>query len=169
MEDITKLLNVHNDDGEDWYRDDSLKDRYGSMCEKSDGDAGGSASFLPKAIQSGNKTYGLYCLAGGSYLIILGMYLFVNEALIRLGNLWLVGGILLFTGPSKTIECCMAPEKRRDTGCALTGLFLVFVGWPMSGIVLEMFGLLKSVGDKNSAAMLITSVSLGLMYIFCMY
>ena len=39
MEDITKLLNVHNDDGEDWYRDDSLKDRSGSLSEKSDGDA----------------------------------------------------------------------------------------------------------------------------------
>lgn len=174
-------MNVHSDD-EEWYREydgcgrfnhgaqppssNSLKDRSrsSSLSGKTGGtcNARGSASFR-------NRLYGLQCFACGSWLIGTGMYLFYNKALIRLGNLLFVCGIPLFFGQTKTIEFCMAPEKSRATGCFLMGIFLVFVGWPMSGIVLEMFGLLKSVGTRNSAAVLITSVAALGMYILCLY
>lgn len=177
MEDITRPMDVHSD-GKDWYREydgcgrfnhgakppssNSLKDRSSSLSGKSGGDAGGSASFR-------NRLYGLQCLACGSCLIGAGMCLFYNKALIRLGNLLFVCGLPLFFGQTKTIEFCMAPEKSRATGCFLMGIVLAVVGWPMSGIVVEMFGLLKSVGTRNSAAVLITSVAALGMYILCLY
>mmetsp|Transcript_6015 Transcript_6015/g.16865 ORF Transcript_6015/g.16865 Transcript_6015/m.16865 type:complete len:389 (-) Transcript_6015:136-1302(-) len=130
----------------------SRKGRSRSLSGSSGGsgaseDAGGPASFLPKVIRGGNKKYGLYCLIGGSCLTGLGMVLFFNKALIRLGNLLFVSGIPLFIGPTKTIKFFMNPEKFRATGCVLMGLFLVFVGWPISGILLELFGLLNLFGN----------------------
>ena len=94
-------------------------------------------------IRGGNKKYGIFCLVGGSCLTGLGMVLFFNKALIRLGNLLFVSGVPLFIGPAKTIKYFMNPEKFRATGCVLMGLFLVFVGWPIFGILLEVFGILN--------------------------
>lgn len=105
--------------------------------------SGGPASFIPKVIRGGNKKYGIFCLVGGSCLTGLGMVLFFNKALIRLGNLLFVSGVPLFIGPARTIKYFMNPEKFRATGCVLMGLFLVFVGWPIFGILLELFGLLN--------------------------
>lgn len=76
-----------------------------------------------------------------------GIVFFFNKALIRLGNLLFVSGIPLFIGPTKTIKFFMNPEKFRATGCVLMGLFLVFVGWPIFGIILEIFGLLNLFGN----------------------
>ena len=109
--------------------------------------SGGPASFIPKVIRGGNKKYGIYCLFGGSCLTGLGMVLFFNKALIRIGNLLFVSGVPLFIGPAKTIKFFMNPEKFRATGCVLMGLFLVFVGWPIFGILLELFGLLNLFGN----------------------
>ena len=111
------------------------------------GGSGGPASFIPKVIRGGNKKYGMYCLLGGSCLTGMGMVLFFNKALIRIGNLLFVSGVPLFIGPAKTIKFFMNPEKFRATGCVLTGLFLVFVGWPIFGILLEVFGLCNLFGN----------------------
>ena len=150
-------------DDEDRYREDdygygryndgaqppsshSRKDRSRSVSGNSGG-SGGPASFLPKVIRSGNKKYGLYCLVGGGCLTGVGIVFFFNKALIRLGNLLFVSGIPLFIGPTRTIKFFMNPEKFRATGCVLMGLFLVFVGWPIFGIILEIFGLLNLFGN----------------------
>ena len=136
-----------NNDGAQPPSSRSRKGRSRSLSGSGGGDSSGPASFLPKVIRGGNKKYGLYCLVGGSCLTGLGMVLFFNKALIRIGNLLFVSGVPLFVGPAKTIKFFMNPEKFRATGCVLMGLFLVFVGWPIFGILLELFGLLNLFGN----------------------
>ncbi len=65
----------------------------------------------------------------------------------RLGNLLFVAGIPLLIGPGRTIGYFLQPKKARATGCLGCGLFLVLVGHPVIGILLEIFGLMNLFGN----------------------
>jgi hypothetical protein len=65
----------------------------------------------------------------------------------RLGNLLFVIGIPLLLGPGRTAGYFLQPRKARATGCLGCGIFLVFVGHPLIGIILELFGILNLFGN----------------------
>ena len=92
-------------------------------------------------------------LGVGGALTLLGMSLFFNKTLMRLGNLCVVGGIPLTIGPSRTLGYLMKREKARATVCLALGILLVFSGWPVLGIALEAFGLLNLFGNMFPIAM----------------
>jgi len=83
----------------------------------------------------------------GVVFIMLGISLFFNKALMRLGNLMLIAGVPVSIGPTRTMGYFFRPEKSRATGCLAAGIFLVFVGWPISGMALEAFGILNLFGN----------------------
>lgn len=83
----------------------------------------------------------------GAVLTILGVSLFFNKALMRVGNLFFVAGVPMTIGPGRTAGYFFQPTKARATGCLALGILLVFVGWPVFGIVLEVFGLLNLFGN----------------------
>ena len=89
----------------------------------------------------------------GGALTILGMSLFFNKTLMRLGNLCFMGGIPLTIGPSRTLGYLAKKEKMRATVCLALGILLVFSGWPVVGIALEAFGLLNLFGNMFPIAM----------------
>jgi hypothetical protein len=91
----------------------------------------------------------------GGILTILGISLFFNKALMRLGNLFFVAGVPMTIGPGRTAGYFFQPKKARATGCLALGIFLVFVGWPVFGIVLEAFGLLNLFGNMFPVAMVV--------------
>lgn len=108
---------------------------------------------MPDMIKTGNRQIGVPLLAGGAALTVLGMSLFFNKMLMRLGNLCLVAGVPLTIGPGRTAGYFFQPKKARATGCLALGIFLVFVGWPVLGIILEIFGLLNLFGNMFPVAM----------------
>lgn len=65
----------------------------------------------------------------------------------RLGNLLFVAGVPLMIGPGRTVGYFLQPKKARATGCLGVGIFLVLVGHPVIGILLEVFGLLNLFGN----------------------
>jgi hypothetical protein len=91
----------------------------------------------------------------GAALTILGMSLFFNKTLMRLGNLFFVAGVPMTLGPGRTAGYFFQPKKARATACLALGLFLVFVGWPIIGLLLEGFGLLNLFGNMFPVAMVI--------------
>ncbi len=108
---------------------------------------------VPDIIKTGNRKIGLPLLGIGAALTVLGISLFFNKALMRLGNLFFVAGVPMTIGPGRTAGYFFQPTKARATGCLALGIFLVFVGWPVLGIVLEVFGFLNLFGNMFPVAM----------------
>lgn len=104
-------------------------------------------SSISTVFKRGDRKIGLALLGSGAAISLLGVTLFFNKALMRLGNLLIIAGIPITIGPSTTLGYFMKPEKIRATSCLLFGIFLVFVGHPMLGIAFEIFGLLNLFGN----------------------
>ena len=116
---------------------------------------GALSSSMPDIIKTGNRKIGLPLLGIGGVLTVLGMSLFFNKTLMRLGNLFFVAGIPMTLGPGRTAGYFFQPKKARATGCLAAGIMLVFIGWPIFGIILEVFGLLNLFGNMFPMAMMI--------------
>lgn len=115
-----------------------------------------SSSFkLPDIIRKGNRKIGLSILGIGAVLTALGVSLFFNKMLMRLGNLFFVAGVPITIGPGRTAGYFFQPKKARATICLSSGIILVFFGWPIIGIVLETFGFLNLFGNLFPIALAI--------------
>lgn len=57
-------------------------------------------------------------------------------------------------GPGRTLGYFLQPKKARATGCLVCGIFLVLVGHPVIGILLEIFGLLNLFGNMFPVLMI---------------
>lgn len=123
----------YNDD----YKKKKKKPRKGST----------SVKYLPDVIRTGNKKIGFALLGSGFIFTILGVTLFFNKTLMRLGNLLFIAGIPMTIGPTRTMGYFLQPKKARATGCLAFGIFLVMVGWPIFGIILEIFGIMNLFGN----------------------
>ena len=139
----------YNDDSY-YYREDEFNDR-----GKSGGIGRGVGSAVLQNIQSGNRKIGIPLLGLGAAFTLLGMSLFFNKALMRLGNLFFCAGIPVTIGPGRTAGYFFQPKKARATGCLTAGIVLVFLGWPILGIILETFGFLNLFGNMFPVAMAI--------------
>jgi len=106
-----------------------------------------STSFIPGVIRNGNKKIGFALLGSGAVFTILGVTLFFNKTLMRLGNLLFIAGIPITIGPGRTSGYFFQPKKARATGSLAVGIFLVMIGWPIFGIMLEIFGIMNLFGN----------------------
>jgi hypothetical protein len=123
-------------------------DDYGQAPQRSRSNSkGGIGSALPKILKYGDRTIGLPLLGSGVAITFLGISLFFNKSLLRLGNLLFIAGIPMTIGPSRTLGYFVQAEKMRATVCLALGIFLVFVGRPVFGMALEVFGLLNLFGN----------------------
>ena len=95
----------------------------------------------------GDRRIGMALLGAGGVLTMLGISLFFNKALMRLGNLLFMAGVPMTIGPGRTAGYFLQPQKARATGCLVLGIVLVFVGHPIVGILLEAFGLMNLFGN----------------------
>lgn len=106
-----------------------------------------SLGKVKSIIRNGDRRIGLPLLVAGGVLTMLGISLFFNKSLMRLGNLSLIAGVPMTIGPGRTAGYFFQPKKSRATSCLAAGVFLVFIGWPIIGIALEIFGLLNLFGN----------------------
>lgn len=89
----------------------------------------------------------------GAFFTISGVFLFFHKTLLRLGNLLFIAGVPMTIGPGRTAGYFLQPQKARATGFLALGVFLVFMGWPILGMALEIFGLLNIFGNMMPLAM----------------
>lgn len=113
-----------------------------------------SKAKLPTALNQSNKKLGTMLLASGGIISALGITLFFNKMLMRLGNILFVIGVPITIGPGRTIGYFLQPKKARATGCLAFGIFLVLVGHPIIGIAMEIFGLFNLFGNMFPFAMM---------------
>lgn len=83
----------------------------------------------------------------GALFMLLGVILFFDGALLALGNILFMSGLTLIIGPQKTFYFFARKQKIRGTACFLGGILLIFLKWPIIGILVEMFGFLNLFGD----------------------
>uniref|UniRef100_A0A7S2LJI0 Vesicle transport protein n=1 Tax=Skeletonema marinoi TaxID=267567 RepID=A0A7S2LJI0_9STRA len=135
-------------DDEGRYHDDYYDDRdSGGRRRRSSSSSGLSKPKIPSALTGSNRKLGILFLSAGAAFTILGITLFFNKTLMRLGNLLFVAGVPLMIGTGRTVGYFLQPKKARATGCLGCGIFLVLVGHPILGILLEVFGLLNLFGN----------------------
>ena len=93
------------------------------------------------------RKVGASLLVGGGALTLIGMTLFFERNLLRLGNICVILGIPLLIGPSIVYNFFMQPQRAQATIITALGIFLVFIGKPRLGILMEIFGLLNLFGN----------------------
>jgi Got1/Sft2-like family len=141
----------NNGDQQDSNADDDYYGRDEQRRRRNDSSSSGGgllSSILPStSLLRGDRKTGLLFLGGGLAITFLGISLFFNRTLLRLGNLMFMAGVPMTLGPSRTLGYFVQPEKLRATACLGLGIFLVFMGSPVFGILLEFFGLLNLFGN----------------------
>ena len=104
-------------------------------------DLSGLGGFVP------DRKTGLIMCAAGAASTMLGVSLFFEKNLIRLGNVLLVAGAPIVVGPQRASRYVLNPAKLRGSLCFACGFMLILSGHPLLGIVVEIFGFLNLFGN----------------------
>ena len=85
------------------------------------------------------------CGIAGGGLTLLGVMLFFQKHLIRLGNILLVAAMPSLVGPSRLMRFVLA--RKRAGGVFLLGFVFILWGHPLIGLLVEAFGFLNLFGN----------------------
>ena len=94
-----------------------------------------------------DRKTGLIMCAAGAMATMLGISLFFEKNLIRVGNILLVLGAPIVVGPARASRYVLAPAKLRATLVFAFGFFLILSGRPLLGFCVEAFGFLNLFGN----------------------
>ncbi|XP_023206336.1 vesicle transport protein GOT1B isoform X1 [Xiphophorus maculatus] len=76
----------------------------------------------------------------GVFFLFFGMILFFDKALLAIGNILFVAGLAFVIGLERTFRFFFQKHKLKATSFFLGGVFVVLIGWPIIGVVLEIYG-----------------------------
>ncbi|KAE8296107.1 Vesicle transport protein GOT1B Golgi transport 1-like protein B [Larimichthys crocea] len=76
----------------------------------------------------------------GVFFLFFGMVLFFDKALLAIGNILFVSGLSFVIGLERTFRFFFQRHKVKATSFFLGGVFVVLIGWPIIGVVLEIYG-----------------------------
>ncbi|KAF5728823.1 vesicle transport protein GOT1B [Tripterygium wilfordii] len=85
------------------------------------------------------KKIGLGLLGFGVFFSFLGVILFFDRGLLALGNIFCLAGIGLLLGWNSTWKIFTDRANYKGSVSFLVGLFLIFVRWPIVGLILELY------------------------------
>ncbi|CAY67642.1 Evolutionarily conserved non-essential protein present in early Golgi cisternae [Komagataella phaffii GS115] len=81
------------------------------------------------------------------FFFILGVITFFDAALLALGNVLFVIGLVLIIGPLKTVVFFTRPQKVRGTILLALGIVLILTGRSFLGFIIESLGIVILFGD----------------------
>ncbi|XP_010888062.1 vesicle transport protein GOT1B isoform X2 [Esox lucius] len=76
----------------------------------------------------------------GVFFLFFGMVLFFDKALLAIGNILFVAGLAFVIGLERTFKFFFQRHKFKATSFFLGGVIVVLIGWPIIGVVLEIYG-----------------------------
>ncbi|CCD24022.1 Got1p NDAI_0C03620 [Naumovozyma dairenensis CBS 421] len=94
-----------------------------------------------------NAQFGVAFTFGGFLFFLFGIVTFFDRALLALGNILFLIGVLLIIGPHKTYNFFNRPTKRRGSICFLIGISLILSKWTFIGFIIESLGIVGLFGD----------------------
>jgi len=91
---------------------------------------------------------GLILSGMGILMTFIGIALFFNSTILKFGNILFISGLPLVIGTGRFITYVTNPSRLRATSTFLLGVFLVVLaGWPVIGMMVEIFGFLNLFGN----------------------
>mmetsp|Transcript_3410 Transcript_3410/g.4485 ORF Transcript_3410/g.4485 Transcript_3410/m.4485 type:complete len:243 (-) Transcript_3410:867-1595(-) len=145
-DDINSLYGL--DDGwstDDGFISDAYVDGYASNAPPQQRSQGGGLDL--SSIPLPDRKTGVIMCAAGAAFSMLGVSLFFEKNLIRLGNILLVFGAPIVVGPKRVSSYLMNPSKLRGSIIFGLGFFLILSGHPLLGTVVELFGFFNLFGN----------------------
>ncbi|CAF0902295.1 unnamed protein product [Brachionus calyciflorus] len=82
----------------------------------------------------------------GLFFLTLGMLLLFDKGLLAIGNILFISGISLVIGLERTIKFFFTPQKIKGSVFFFGGVFIVLIGWPLIGMLVEMYGFIYLFG-----------------------
>lgn len=96
---------------------------------------------------SDNTKIGSGLLVLGCVFLFLGVIFLFDSALLALGDIMFLSGLVLTIGVSRTIRFFSRPERMRGIVSFFGGILLVFVRWPLIGMMCQFYGLIYLFGQ----------------------
>ena len=82
----------------------------------------------------------------GMFFLLLGVLMLFDKGLLAIGNLFCIAGFVLCVGFERTGRFFGQVERLKGTACFLGGIFVLLLGWPVVGIILEVYGFVALFG-----------------------
>ncbi|CAN6459520.1 unnamed protein product [Victoria cruziana] len=83
---------------------------------------------------------GLGLTGFGIFFSLLGVLFFFDKGLLAMGNILFLSGVMLTIGLKSTMQFFMKRQNYKGTIAFGLGFFLVLIGWPIMGMILESYG-----------------------------
>ncbi|CEP64039.1 Got1p LALA0_S10e00826g [Lachancea lanzarotensis] len=93
------------------------------------------------------QKFGVAFTFGGCLFLAFGVITFFDRALLALGNILFLVGLLLIIGPQKTYTFFSRPNKRRGSIFFVAGVLMILAKWTFLGFVIECVGIAGLFGD----------------------
>eukprot|EP01100_Stratorugosa_tubuloviscum_P001672 TRINITY_DN1379_c0_g1_i1.p1 TRINITY_DN1379_c0_g1~~TRINITY_DN1379_c0_g1_i1.p1 ORF type:complete len:139 (-),score=38.99 TRINITY_DN1379_c0_g1_i1:228-644(-) len=89
---------------------------------------------------SDNYKIGILLSGFGLFFTFSGVLLFFDRGLLAIGNLLFLSGVTMLIGFKKTFALFFHKNRLRSSIPFLGGIFLVLIGWPFFGMIIETYG-----------------------------
>jgi len=96
---------------------------------------------------SDNTKIGSGLLFLGCVFLFLGCIFLFDSAMLALGDILFLSGLVMTIGISRTIRFFSRPERMRGIISFFGGVFLVMFRWPIIGMICQLYGLVYLFGQ----------------------
>lgn len=86
------------------------------------------------------KKVGIGLVGCGILFTFLGVVLFFDKGLLALGNIFCLSGVAFLLGWRSMWRLFTSKTNYKGTIPFFVGLFLIFVRWPIIGIIIQLYG-----------------------------
>jgi len=76
----------------------------------------------------------------GVFFLFLGVIFIFDKGLLALGNILFLTGLSFVIGLERTFRFFFQRHKIRGSAAFFGGIFIVLFGWPLVGMIIEMYG-----------------------------
>ncbi|XP_073154740.1 vesicle transport protein GOT1-like [Henckelia pumila] len=86
------------------------------------------------------KKIGLGLTGFGVFFSFLGIIFFFDKGLLAMGNVLFISGVALTIGLKSSVQFFLRPSNFKGSVSFGIGFFLVIIGWPVLGMIVESYG-----------------------------
>lgn len=94
-----------------------------------------------------SQKIGVAFCSGGGFFLIGGVILFFDRAMLAMGNILFIFGLVLIIGLQKTAIFFARRQKLKGTAAFTSGIALILLRWPLFGFLIELYGIFVLFGD----------------------